>query len=1003
MNSDFSTIASKRWSPKLLKLFNLRPGDEQRTLLMFVVYTLMSMGILWLEVSSAALFLAEYGANKLPLIYIFSAGVGFSLNTFYTSLQRILPLRRVIVLIALVMTLPVLLFRLGLGVVVWAPLTIFAMRLWMEAITNLNELNVAVTANQLFNIREIKRTFPLISSGNLVADAISGFALYFLLGPLELENILDLIFVIMLVGTVILFFTCQTYRHAFPDSLKRRSEEAGGGFSARRLQSSIKRYVFLLFSVFAISQALLYLIEYQYLEQLTNQNFSVDTVARFLGIFIGILGLIELLTQLFTSSRLIERTGIFTSIALLPFALIAIGFAGGFASLPAISGPQSLFIGLIILKFLDEWLRYTIVASTRPVLFQPIPERGRARVQSLVGVVEALALGLTGAGILLVIALCNQLQFIDNHDQARIFLVVTMILAGAMLGVLYRLRSQYLNLLVLTADRGLLSFSEANLPALKQAIIEEFDNPGPEANKRSCIELLTHIDPSSISEVLAPALSDLSPALQRQSLETMLAYSKQQSHAGLAPDHSENNFNGYVEALIHRTQEPGILALALRYLWLANSEADITKIKPYLQPDIDPVVRGTAASILLRRGNAQERAKATYVLQQMLTHQRERERVMGCRALGEAEYMQGLRLHVPKLLQDDSLRVRRALLDAIAATQLEEFYPSLLQALRYKSTRESAVQALVKLGNEALPMLIKLAENPHQPDTLRHQAWQVIGRIGTLEALDILVANLITSWGISRRWILRILIKLSDEQGIHRSRDIDTALDRLGRKGVEALLNQELTFIGQLYGSLLDLAQTPNPNETLDWLQRALRDVQADAIERLFLLMRFLYPSSTIQAAETSLEGSATSRARGLEILDSTLDIPAKRSILTLLDRRSDAEKLDSLSALVNYRPLPPNHRLRNLVDLRHFLSDWSLACCFHVARAHHWRLTTDQVMACLRHPVGFVREAVLSYVELGSPRFLSELLPMMAHDPNPLVAEQVKLMMAGSLRSEGM
>lgn len=953
---------------------------------MFSVYTLMGMGILWLEVSSAALFLDEYGANKLPLIYIFSAVVGFSLNAIYTWLQRVLPLRQVIVLSSLVMTVPILLFRMGLGTAAWAPLMIFGMRLWMEAITNLNELNIAVTANQLFNIREIKRTFPLISSGNLVADAVSGFTLYFLLGLLDLQNILYLIFGIMLLGTGLLLFTCQSYQHAFPDSLKRRSEEPGNTFSARRLQSSIKRYVLLLFSFFVISQILLFLIEFQYFDQLMSLNFSVDDVAKFLGIYSGVLGIMELTTQLFTASRIVERAGVFTAIGLLPLALTAIGLLGIAASWLNLGGPYILFIGLILLKFLDEWLRYTILASTRPVLFQPVPERGRARVQSLVGIAESISIGCTGAGILGVLAICNRLPFIDLDGQARIFLGITVALAVMLLGVLYWLRSQYLNLLVLTADRGLLSFSDANLRVLKQAIIEEFDKPGSEADKRSCIELLTHIDPHSVSEVLAPTLSELPPSLQRQSLETMLNY-------------PNSIFTGYVEALIYPTQEPVILALAMRYVWLTESEADVSNLKPYLKPEVDPVVRGTAASMMLKCGNVQQRAKATYILGQMLTHERERERVMGCRALGEAEYMQGLRVHVPDLLQDDSLRVRRSLLDAISATQLSEYYPSLLQALRYKSTREAAIQALVKLGNEALPMLVELAENPYKPDPLRHQSWQVIGRIGTLEALDILVSNLMTSWGVTRRWILRILIKLSDEQSIRRSPDIDTALDRLGRSGVEALLNQELAFMGQIYGSLVDLSQTDNPDQppdqTLDWLQRALRDVQTDSIERLFLLMRFLYPSSTIQAAELSLDGSNTSRARGLEILDNALDIPSKRAILTILDLRSDVEKLNSLSELVTYSPMPPNQRLRNLVDFRHFLSDWSLACCFHVARAQRWRLTTDQVMACLRHPVGFIREAVLSYIEVASPRALAELLPLMQNDPNELVAAQVKGLLA--------
>lgn len=972
-----SELAYTPWVQKIFTALNLRTEEGHRTLLMFAFYTLMSMGIMWLELSSAALFLEVHGTAGLPLIYIFTALVGVSLGSIYSWLQRQLPLRQVIVLIALLMTLPIALFRIGLGIDVWVATTIFATRLWMEAITNLNELNLSVLANQLFNIREIKRTFPLISSGNLVADILSGFTLFVLLMVLDVKNVISLALGIMLLATGVLFYISRTYEHAFPDSKRRTVDVSNANFSARRLRKLLRRYVFLLLSFFVIAHMLMYLLEYQFLHQMTVHQFSVDETARFLSVFTGLLGLTELVTQLFTSSRLIERLGLFIATGILPALLVVLSCLCLIASLPVLAAATGLFVGLVILKFVDEWLRFTIVASSRPVLFQPVPTQRRAEVQSLVGLAESISIGLVGIGILLIIALTKNIGLRED----TIFLLITLGLSLLWLGSIFLLRSQYLNLLVLTAERGLLSFSDASLRVLKQAIIEALDKPGPDADKRSLIELLTQIEPRSISEVLAPMLSELSPSLKRQSLTTMLA-------------HPDPMFTGYVDALISPSQEPSILALAVRYVWLTQDAADINKLKPYLKHSVDPVVRGTAASMMLKRGSSAERARATYILQQMLTHREEQERVMGCRALAEAEYMQGLRLHVPNLLQDDSLRVRRSMLRVIAATQLEEHYPSLLQALCYKSTRKAAMEALVALGNEALPMLMEVTLDRYRSETLRHQAWNVIGRIGTLRALNLLASNLMTSWGAPRRWILRILVKLSDEQGLRSSSDIEIALDQLGRQGVEMLLNQELQFIGQLCGGLVDCSEDKAPGAPFDWLRRALRDMRTDAMERMLLLMRFLYPSSRIQAAEFSLDGSASSRARGLEILDNTLDIPAKRAILILFEQASEASMVAGLSSFVVYEPLSPQARLRQLMEIRHFLSDWGLACCFHVARANYWSISADHVMASIRHPVGFVREAVLSYLDMASPRALASLLPLMAKDPDRLVADQAQKMM---------
>jgi hypothetical protein len=221
---------------------------------------------------------------------------------------------------------------------------------------------------------------------------------------------------------------------------------------------------------------------------------------------------------------------------------------------------------------------------------------------------------------------------------------------------------------------------------------------------------------------------------------------------------------------------------------------------------------------------------------------------------------------------------------------------------------------------------------------------------------------------------------------------IESALDRLGRSGIEQMIDQEIMFIGQGYAALLDLPPQRVSGLEADLLRRSLRDMRLDAEERLFLLLKFLYPISAIKAAAFNLQShSSSSVARGLEILDNTLDIPSKRALLSLLDHRPDRDKLESLSELVSYEPMIPSDRLRRLLDLRHFISDWGLACCFHLARQARWSLTADHTLACMRHPRGFVREAVLTYLKTASPRALAKLLPMLKNDPDRLVADQVK------------
>ncbi|MEL7036434.1 MAG: MFS transporter [Cyanobacteria bacterium J06592_8] len=986
------------FSQGLLRSLNLRPEEVDRTLLMFLVYTMTSIGLIWLELSTVGLFLDQYGADKLPWIYIASAAIGSSLGVVYSWLQRILPLRRVIVVILLLMAVPLFLFRVGIEIegmkIVGLSIefiTLFLMWLWVEACYLLNDLNTSITANQLFNIREIKRTYPLISSGFLVAGVVSGFSLPIILRVVGLKNVTIVSGVMVLLGAGILFYLAQRHQQSFPDSSRWTPEDEQPEFSSRNLKGPLQGYVIPLIAFFVMAEVLYVLVDFQFFSQLEYQNQAAGAsgIVSFLGIFEGILSTFQVLTQWFASSRLVERTGVFATASILPAGIAALGT---FSLIGGVTGLFTVFLGFVILRFLDELFHYTLIETTGAVLFQPLPDNTRSDIQTLVnGVFEPMSTGVSGVLILLLLTLTQWIlpnepvrQF--ANQQSLIFVAVIIGLAILWLLVVLAIRTQYVSLLVRSAERGRLGVTDINMRALKRSVAETLSQPKPDADKRSCIELLSQLDPKNVGETLVPLIEDLSPSLQRQSLEIML-------------NHPNPNYLGEIRALSRRALPPEVLALALRYIWLTETEPDIEQLRPYLQPQVDPVVRGTAAALIMRRGGREQKAVATNTIRRMITSSQERERVMGARALGEADYLQGLRLYLDDLLQDESLRVRCALLDVIASTHIEEYYPSLVKALGYRSTREAASQALVRLENEAIPLLTDVAEDIQRDDLVRLQAWNAIGEIGSLEAINTLINHLITAWGTTRRNILRILLKIPDDVGI------ESVLDRIGRSGVEILIEQELMFIGQIYSALIDLSLIPagslngesirsDLNESQSpqqLLKRALRGLEADAVERCFLLMKFLYPLGSIQAAAFNIRSAQVGNiARGLEILDNTVDIASKRSLISILDRHSELEKLEYLAPLFNYRPLKPSSRLRRLLELRHFLSDWTLACCFHLARSAHWSLTAEQTLMCLRHPTGFVREAVLAYLRIASRRALVELLPMLQNDPDPLVATQV-------------
>ncbi|MEM9246061.1 MAG: Npt1/Npt2 family nucleotide transporter, partial [Cyanobacteria bacterium P01_F01_bin.153] len=365
MDANYQGTIKNNFFAGILRWLNLRPEESERTWLMFAFYTFTTIGLSWLDNSTAGLFLEQWGAENLPLVYVGNAVIGASLGFAYSWVQRSLSLRKVMVGTPLFIALPLVMFWAGLGIEHLAAYTVFVMRLWLDVTYVLNDINTSITANQLFNIREIKRTYPIISSGVLVADVLSGFSLPLLLDWIGLQNVLLLSAASIAIGSIILSYLGRTYRQAFPDSPTRFFEEEQADFSAnRRLQGPLRNYVFWLVAFFVLAQVLLLLVEFQFLDQVELQNADIEdkasAVASFLGLFNGILGIAELTAQWLLSSRAIERFGLFRAAAIQPALIVLVGLGStlGALDLAGMSqftgGMSTLYLGAIAIKFSDE-------------------------------------------------------------------------------------------------------------------------------------------------------------------------------------------------------------------------------------------------------------------------------------------------------------------------------------------------------------------------------------------------------------------------------------------------------------------------------------------------------------------------------------------------------------------------------------------------------------------------------------------------------------------------
>ena len=156
------------------------------------------------------------------------------------------------------------------------------------------------------------------------------------------------------------------------------------------------------------------------------------------------------------------------------------------------------FFGVIGIKFVDELLHYTLIEGTGPVLFQPLPESQRNGLQALVnGVAKPVSTGVAGAVMWLAIWGGRRLVGPERwlELQSSIFVSLVLLVALAWILAIWLMRSRYVGLLVSSAERGRLGVSDVDFRALKRSVVETLEKHKSDADKRSCVELLSQIDP----------------------------------------------------------------------------------------------------------------------------------------------------------------------------------------------------------------------------------------------------------------------------------------------------------------------------------------------------------------------------------------------------------------------------------------------------------------------------------------------------------------------------
>jgi hypothetical protein len=359
----------------------------------FLLFLIRSSNILFNNFAETA-FLKRYGVEYLPIVYMINSISTFFIMGFITPIMARIPGSRLLNYILLVCggSVAGLRFAIPLGIDLLYPV-LFILKSQYEVLLGLVFWNLA---NDLFNTRQSKRIFPLITAGGVLGGIIGSFGTPFLAKAISLDNLMFAYLGTTLMGAV----TVQRMGAHFPTLLL--SEKTGKKKKGRSsIISELKKVwpmikdstlVKILILLTLLPNVVIPIINYQF-------NFAIDQtfateggMIKFFGYFRGVLNVISLIILLFVG-RIYSRWG-------LPVALIfhPINY---FIAFMAFLFRFDIFSAMYA-RISTNVLRTTINNPARAVLVGLVPPAYRAVVRPFLrGTVVRLGV-LAGSGLIIV-------------------------------------------------------------------------------------------------------------------------------------------------------------------------------------------------------------------------------------------------------------------------------------------------------------------------------------------------------------------------------------------------------------------------------------------------------------------------------------------------------------------------------------------------------------------------------------------------------------------------
>lgn len=384
---------------------------EERKLVLILLSQSIFLGIFYgaFDIGAHTLFLDTFDEEMIPKAFAISGLAGIILTTLYSKIQTRISFSTLSVINLITVAVFTVLLRLGFEVYTseWLVFFIFVM---MGPLNILALLGFWGTVGRMFTLRQGKRLFGLVDTGQILGIILISYAVPVLLSfKFETKNLLLISSAGILLALVFQFIIIRQFK--FKEGKDEKSKPIT--WKKRITEAFRNRYLTMMAVFVGLSVITAFFIHYSFLSVLNNQYPEARELGQFFGVFMGTLMVFTIIIKTFVYSRLMKTYGLKISLVISPFLIgfftLAAIIAGTVFGYTTVSLNFLLFFLIIILsKLFSKSLKDSIEAPSFKILYQSVDAGIRHDVQANIdGTINEIAALSSG----LILVLFGSLEF----------------------------------------------------------------------------------------------------------------------------------------------------------------------------------------------------------------------------------------------------------------------------------------------------------------------------------------------------------------------------------------------------------------------------------------------------------------------------------------------------------------------------------------------------------------------------------------------------------------